>query len=93
MRSAAFDPLLVVEGERGFSYRLDLSTAREQPDAGMFLVSSPSNPAGRCLSAEERSSLVDIAQALDVPLMIDHAYGNPFPGITEAPTVPVGTTT
>jgi valine--pyruvate aminotransferase len=83
------DPLLIAEGERSFRYRLDVSAVREQVDAGMLLSSSPSNPAGRCLSADERSGLIEIAEALDVPLMMDHAYGYPFPGIAEAPTGPV----
>lgn len=83
------DPLLVAEGERAFRYDLDLAAVRERTDAGMLLLSSPSNPAGRCLSTAERDGLIEVAGDLGVPLMIDHAYGYPFPGITEVPAAPV----
>jgi valine--pyruvate aminotransferase len=83
------DPILIADGEHTFRYRLDLPAVQEQTDAGMFLVSSPSNPAGRCLGTGERGDLIAVAAALDVSLVIDHAYGYPFPGIAEAPTAPV----
>lgn len=87
--ASGVDPLLVTEGQRTFRYDLDLAAVSKRSDAGMFLLSSPSNPAGRCLRTGERASLIEIAGDFRVPLMIDHAYGYPFPGITEVPTAPV----
>ncbi len=58
----------------------------------MLLVSSPSNPAGRRLLPEDCKSLLEIARALDIPLMIDLAYGDPFPSIAAAPVDPVSDT-
>ncbi|GLX50910.1 valine--pyruvate transaminase [Streptomyces hygroscopicus subsp. hygroscopicus] len=83
------EPILRTEGERTFGYRIDLTAVSEQANAGMFLISTPSNPAGRRATPEELDGLLDIAEARDVPLMLDLAYGHPFPGIAEAPTAPI----
>lgn len=74
-------------GHRSFRYALDLDAVAQRRDAGMLLLSSPSNPASRYLTAGEQHSLIGIAQRQDIPLVLDHAYGEPFPRIaqTEAP--------
>ena len=83
------EPLLACEGESTFRYEIDLPAVRARTDAGLLLLSSPSNPAGRCATAGEIDALTGIAEELDVPLMLDLAYGHPFPGIAEAPAAPV----
>jgi valine--pyruvate aminotransferase len=83
------EPLLIRAGERTFRYGIDLPAVRERTNAGMLLLSSPSNPAGRRAAPDEINALIEIAEELDVPLMLDLAYGHPFPGIAEAPTAPV----
>lgn len=72
---------------RSFRYALDLDAVGQRRDAGMLLLSSPSNPAGWYVSAGELDSLIGIAQRQNIPLVLDHAYGEPFPQIaqTEAP--------
>jgi valine--pyruvate aminotransferase len=74
-------------GSRSFRYALDLDAVGQRRDAGMLLLSSPSNPASRHVTTVERDSLVGIAQRQNIPLVFDHAYGEPFPQIaqTEAP--------
>jgi valine--pyruvate aminotransferase len=74
---------------RSFRYRLDLDAVERRRDAGMLLLSSPSNPASRYLTAAELDGLTGIARRRDIPLVLDHAYGEPFPRIahTEAPPV------
>lgn len=71
-------------GDRSFRYVLDLDAVARRTDVGMLLVSSPCNPTGRSLAAQEQDELIRIAERMDVPLFIDHAYGRPFPQI--APT-------
>jgi valine--pyruvate aminotransferase len=44
-------------------------------------VSRPTNPSGNVLTNEEIHRLADLARAAGVPLIIDNAYGVPFPGI------------
>jgi valine--pyruvate aminotransferase len=70
-------------GGRYFSYALDLPGLKERDDIGMILLSSPSNPTGRCVRPEELEALISAAERADIPLVLDHAYGEPFPQIGE----------
>jgi valine--pyruvate aminotransferase len=75
-----------LQGDRSFRYLFDLPALEGLTDAGLMLLSSPSNPAGRCASRDEIQWLISAAQGHDVPLVIDSAYGAPFPGIGGLPT-------
>lgn len=77
------------EEGRLFRYVLDLDAAALHADPGMLLLSSPCNPTGRAVTPAEQDGLIKIAERLDVPLFVDHAYGQPFPqiGPTQAPPV------
>jgi valine--pyruvate aminotransferase len=77
-----------VTGERYFRYLLDLPALARRDDAGLLLLSSPSNPAGRAVSAGELAGLIAVAEQRDVPLLVDHAYGEPFPRIADTLTPP-----
>lgn len=83
------EPLLRLEGDRSFRYLLDLPALESLTDVGLMLFSSPSNPAGRCASPEEIQRLVSVARGHDVPLVVDNAYGAPFPGIGTPSMAPV----
>ncbi|HEY7145806.1 MAG TPA: aminotransferase class I/II-fold pyridoxal phosphate-dependent enzyme [Streptosporangiaceae bacterium] len=78
---AGIEPVLEPDGGRSFRYQIDFAALERRDDIGMLLLSSPSNPAGRCLEAAEQDRLIALATARDVPLMIDNAYGEPFPCI------------
>jgi valine--pyruvate aminotransferase len=75
--------------DRSFRYVLDLDTMARRTDIGMLLVSSPCNPTGRSLRADEQDALIAIAEQMDVPLFLDHAYGRPFPQIVPTFAPPV----
>jgi valine--pyruvate aminotransferase len=66
---------------RYFRYGFDFPALERRDDIGLLLLSSPSNPTGRCADAAELASLTKIAERRDVPLIVDHAYGEPFPKI------------
>ncbi|MEE1927328.1 valine--pyruvate transaminase [Streptomyces sp. TRM 70351] len=83
------EPLVVREGERAFSYAVDVEALRRHGDAGMLLLSNPANPTGCSISAEELRALVDTATELDAPLVVDNAYGEPFPGVVETRLAPL----
>ncbi|MEU6578123.1 aminotransferase class I/II-fold pyridoxal phosphate-dependent enzyme [Streptomyces sp. NPDC046805] len=84
------EPLLrIQDAGRSFGYLFDLPAIERQRDVGLMLLSSPSNPAGRCATPDEIGSLIAAAEAHDVPLVIDNAYGAPFPRIGNAITAPV----
>jgi valine--pyruvate aminotransferase len=79
---------VIREPGRRFRYALDLAAVARHRDAGMLLLSSPGNPTGRAVTPAEQDDLIRVAQRLDVPLFIDHAYGQPFPRIGPAPAPP-----
>ncbi|MEU7583144.1 valine--pyruvate transaminase [Streptomyces sp. NPDC041068] len=86
---AGVAPRIALEGEHRFSYSLDLDALRQRDDIGMLLISSPGNPTGRALTQDDLDGLIQVAEDRDVPLVIDHAYGAPFPRIGEVHVDPV----
>jgi valine--pyruvate aminotransferase len=85
---AGVAPGVETEGGRGFRYSFDFPALAKRDDIGLLLLSSPSNPTGRCVDAGELATLIALAQDRDVPLLLDHAYGAPFPRIGEVATPP-----
>jgi valine--pyruvate aminotransferase len=67
--------------DRYFHYDLDLQAARERADIGLILLSSPCNPSGRSIDSAELAFFTDIAEQRDIPVLLDQAYGEPFPCI------------
>jgi len=47
---------------------------REQPD--MVYLENPNNPTGFALSLSEVKRIADLAEGLDIPLLVDEAYGD-----------------
>lgn len=72
-----------------FKYRVDFSALPLDDDIGAICVSRPTNPTGNVLSDEEMQRLDEIARERGIPLMIDSAYGLPFPGITFTDASPI----
>ena len=64
-----------------FKYRVRLEGLDAVPDVTAICVSRPTNPSGNVLTLDELKSLDAHARARDVPLIVDVAYGAPFPGI------------
>lgn len=79
-------PNIELLDDRQFKYRVDFSGLRLDERTAALCVSRPTNPTGNVLTDEEIAHLDDIARQQDIPLIIDGAYGLPFPGIifTEA---------
>ena len=75
------------EGEDGFfKYRVDFEALENLPALkegriGAICCSRPTNPTGNVLTDDEMTRLAEIAKKYDVPLIIDNAYGMPFPNI------------
>jgi valine--pyruvate aminotransferase len=74
--------------DRSFTYAFDFDALRRRDDLGLLMLSTPSNPTGRSLTAAELDQLVDVVVSRDVPLLVDNAYGEPFPGIGEGALSP-----
>ena len=64
-----------------FKYRLRFEGLESVPDVAAICVSRPTNPSGNVLTLEELVRLDDLARRRGVPLIVDAAYGLPFPGI------------
>jgi len=64
-----------------FKYHVDFENLHITDDIGLICVSRPTNPTGNVITDEELIKLDTLAQQHDIPLLIDNAYGVPFPGI------------
>ena len=64
-----------------FKYHIDFSRLAPGRQAGALCVSRPTNPTGNVLTDEEVAHLDEIARQRDIPLILDGAYGLPFPNI------------
>jgi valine--pyruvate aminotransferase len=81
-------PIIDKLDERTFKYRVDFNAIPNDPDIAAICVSRPTNPTGNVLSDAEVSHLDQIAQDRDIPLIIDNAYGAPFPSIIYSEVTP-----
>lgn len=69
-----------------FKYHVDFSRLTVDDSVAALCVSRPTNPTGNVLTDGEIEHLDALAKQHDIPLIIDGAYGLPFPNIvfTEA---------
>jgi len=79
----AIKPEICELDNQEFKYQIDFSKLKQaikQENIGVICVSRPTNPTGNVITDDELSQLDAIAQASNIPLIVDNAYGNPFPG-------------
>ncbi len=76
-------------GPHAFKYRVDFANLKIDRDIGALCVSRPTNPSGNVLTDREVAHLDALAREAGVPLIIDNAYGEPFPGIVFTKIHPV----
>lgn len=67
--------------EHIFKYYIDFDKLNIDEQIGAICVSRPTNPTGNVLTDNEVEKLSNLASKADVPLIIDNAYGAPFPDI------------
>ena len=77
--------------DQQFKYRVDFERLQIPSDAAAVCVSRPTNPTGNVITSAELVRLDALARAHGVPLIVDAAYGEPFPGIqfAEVPEPPL----
>ena len=69
---------------RIFKYRIDfpaVEAALRGGDIAAIAVSRPTNPTGNVLTDDEVRRLSELAKQHGIPLILDNAYGAPFPGV------------
>jgi valine--pyruvate aminotransferase len=74
-------PLITKIGAHEFQYGIDFNALNIDESIGAICLSRPTNPSGNVLTDQEMQRLGTLARAHDIPLIIDSAYGSPFPGI------------
>ncbi|MEX0951839.1 MAG: valine--pyruvate transaminase [Gammaproteobacteria bacterium] len=77
----SFQPTIEYPAEHRFKYHVDFNQLRIDADVGAICVSRPTNPTGNVLTDDEIARLHQLAKQHDIPLIIDNAYGQPFPDI------------
>ena len=85
---SATRPSIELLEDRLFKYRVDFSGLNPGEETAALCVSRPTNPTGNVLTDTEISQLDAIARERDIPLIIDGAYGLPFPNILFEPAKP-----
>ena len=81
------------EGGAGkiFKYTIDFAAVEQMlagGDIGAIAASRPTNPTGNVLTDAEVARLAALAARHGIPLILDNAYGAPFPGVLFVPARP-----
>jgi len=76
-------PLIEDTGGRFFKYRVDFDHLEcgAGTEIGAVCISRPTNPTGNVVTDQEMGRLCALTREAGLPLIIDGAYGPPFPGI------------
>ncbi len=72
-------PSIELIGENLFKYHVDFDALTITDDVAAMCVSRPTNPTGNVLTDDEVNRLDALARKHQIPLIIDGAYGTPFP--------------
>ena len=82
-------PTIERQEHHEFKYHIDFDHLAFTDDIAAIAVSRPTNPSSNVLTDEEISRLSQLAKDRGIPLMIDSAYGVPFPGVIFEEVSPV----
>jgi valine--pyruvate aminotransferase len=82
-------PVIEYLDDRLFKYHIDFDKLEVGNDIAAICISRPTNPTGNVLTDDEVHKLADVARSSDVPLIIDNAYGVPFPGLVFQDVEPI----
>ncbi len=80
----AVRPRIETKGEHGFKYHIDFEALTIGPEHAAICLSRPTNPTGNVVTDDELARLGALAREHGIPLIIDNAYGQPFPGVMTA---------
>jgi valine--pyruvate aminotransferase len=74
--------------EGQFKYHVDITALDLPSSTAALCISRPSNPTGNVVADPEIEALDALARARGVPLIIDGAYGQPFPALVYGEPTP-----
>ena len=72
-----------------FKYHIDFENLQIDDSIGAICISRPTNPTGNVVTDKELAKLMDLAALHNIPLIVDSAYGLPFPGMIFTEAKPV----
>lgn len=81
-------PKIEKVGVHEFKYHVDFDKLQIDEDIAGICVSRPTNPSGNVVTDNELKRLGKLASDHDIPLMIDNAYGAPFPNVIKPDVQP-----
>lgn len=81
----AVRPVIEEFADGTFKYHVDFDRLVITPDIAAVCVSRPTNPTGNVLDDEEMQRLRGLCATHGIPLIVDNAYGHPFPGVLFKP--------
>ena len=74
-------PKIELLDNKQFKYRVDFEQLNVTEDVAAICLSRPTNPTGNVVGNRELAKLDELARANNIPLIIDNAYGQPFPNV------------
>ncbi len=74
-------PKIDIIREHRFKYKIDFDNFKIEDEAAAVCISRPANPTGNVVTNEEVEKLSQMCKKNNIPLIIDNAYGKPFPNI------------
>lgn len=85
----ARQPKIELIGDHHFKYHIDFDALDITDQTAAVCVSRPTNPSSNVLTNDEIARLSDLTREAGIPLIIDNAYGAPFPGVIFEEVEPV----
>lgn len=82
----SYRPRIELLENQQFKYRVDFDNLTIDEDIAAICLSRPTNPTGNVVSDNELNKLKLLAQEHNIPLIIDNAYGQPFPNVIHTDT-------
>jgi valine--pyruvate aminotransferase len=83
----AWKPRIELLGNHRFKYRIDFGEIGD--DIAAICLSRPTNPTANVITDDEMRQLAAMAAERGIYLIVDNAYGQPFPNVVFKPAAPV----
>jgi len=80
----SFRPNIEHLENKQFKYRVNFDELTIADDVAAICLSRPTNPTGNVVGNRELARLDKLARQHNIPLIIDNAYGQPFPNVIYA---------
>jgi valine--pyruvate aminotransferase len=74
-------PIIELHDQSRFKYKVDFPGLELDRETAAICLSRPTNPTGNVVTDDELGHLQQLASSRGIPLILDSAYGQPFPGI------------